>query len=161
MQCTDSLFFLAGRGSRKGAAQMCMTCHGTGMQVRMHQIIPGMVQQVSTVCQSCQGQGQRISHKDRCKACGGRKIMRQKKILEVHIDKGESEGRVNLNAFMTDWRLTGKPNIVPASPGHLTATGMRDGQKIVFHGEGDQEPGIEPGDIIIVLDQREHPHFTR
>lgn len=52
-------------------------------------------------------------------------------------------------------------DIVPASPGHLSATGMRDGQKIVFHGEGDQEPGIEPGDIIIVLDQREHPHFTR
>ncbi|AWP05568.1 putative dnaJ -like subfamily A member 1 [Scophthalmus maximus] len=115
-----------GRGSRKGAAQVCMTCHGTGMQVRMHQLIPGMVQQVSTVCHSCQGQGQRVSHKDRCKACAGRKILRQKKILEVHIDKG-----------------------------------MRDGQKIVFHGEGDQEPGLEPGDIIIVLDLREHPRFTR
>ncbi|KAA8594777.1 hypothetical protein FQN60_011912 [Etheostoma spectabile] len=115
-----------GRGSRKGAAQMCMSCHGTGMQVRMHQLVPGMVQQVSTVCHSCQGQGQRINHKDRCKACGGRKILRQKKILAVHIDKG-----------------------------------MRDGQKIVFHGEGDQEPGIEPGDIIIVLDQREHSCFTR
>lgn len=105
---------------------MCMSCHGTGMQVRVHQLIPGMVQQVSTVCHSCQGQGQRISQKDRCKACAGRKILRQKKILEVHIDKG-----------------------------------MRDGQKIVFHGEGDQEPGLEPGDIIIVLDQREHPTFTR
>ncbi|XP_076001503.1 dnaJ homolog subfamily A member 1 [Genypterus blacodes] len=115
-----------GRGSRKGAAQMCMSCHGSGMQVRMHQLIPGMVQQVSTVCHSCQGQGQRVSHKDRCKTCGGRKIMRQKKILEVHIDKG-----------------------------------MKDGQKIVFHGEGDQEPGLEPGDIIIVLDLREHSLFTR
>lgn len=69
---------------------MCMSCHGTGMQVRMHQLLPGMVQQVSTVCVSCQGQGQRISQKDRCKSCGGRKIMRQKKILEVHIDKGRS-----------------------------------------------------------------------
>uniref|UniRef100_A0A3Q3GAW0 DnaJ heat shock protein family (Hsp40) member A1 n=1 Tax=Labrus bergylta TaxID=56723 RepID=A0A3Q3GAW0_9LABR len=34
-------------------------------------------------------------------------------------------------------------------------------QKIVFHGEGDQEPGIEPGDIIVVLDLREHSTFTR
>ncbi|XP_053188407.1 dnaJ homolog subfamily A member 1 [Scomber japonicus] len=115
-----------GRGSRKGAAQMCMSCHGTGMQVHVRQLAPGMVQQVSTVCHSCQGQGQRISQKDRCKACVGRKILRQKKILEVHIDKG-----------------------------------MRDGQKLVFHGEGDQEPGLEPGDIVIVLDQREHLLFTR
>ncbi|KAL3996509.1 dual specificity tyrosine-phosphorylation-regulated kinase 2/3/4 [Sarotherodon galilaeus] len=115
-----------GRGGRKGAVQVCMSCHGTGMQVRVHQLLPGMVQQMSTVCHSCQGQGKRISQKDRCKACGGRKILRQKKILEVHIDKG-----------------------------------MRDGQKIVLHGEGDQEPGLEPGDIIIVLDQRDHGQFTR
>lgn len=115
-----------GRGGRKGAVEMCMSCHGTGMQVRLHQLGLGMVQQVSSVCQGCQGQGRRISHKDRCKACAGRKIVRQKKILEVHIDKG-----------------------------------MKDGQKVVFHGEGDQEPGLEPGDIIIVLDQREHTRFTR
>ncbi|XP_037601579.1 dnaJ homolog subfamily A member 1 [Cebus imitator] len=40
-------------------------------------------------------------------------------------------------------------------------TGMKDGQKITFHGEGDQEPGLEPGDIIIVLDQKDHAVFTR
>lgn len=39
--------------------------------------------------------------------------------------------------------------------------GMKDGQKITFHGEGDQEPGLEPGDIIIVLDQKDHSVFTR
>ena len=38
---------------------------------------------------------------------------------------------------------------------------MKDGQKITFHGEGDQEPGLEPGDIIIVLDQKDHTVFTR
>jgi DnaJ family protein A protein 1 len=38
---------------------------------------------------------------------------------------------------------------------------MEDGQKITFGGEGDQEPGMEPGDIIIVLDEKEHPVFKR
>lgn len=39
--------------------------------------------------------------------------------------------------------------------------GMKDGQKITFSGEGDQEPGIEPGDVIIVLDEKNHPVFKR
>ena len=38
---------------------------------------------------------------------------------------------------------------------------MKDGQKITFNGEGDQEPGLEPGDVIIVLDQKDHPVFQR
>jgi DnaJ family protein A protein 1 len=38
---------------------------------------------------------------------------------------------------------------------------MEDGKKITFSGEGDQEPGLEPGDIIIVLDEKEHPTFKR
>lgn len=44
---------------------------------------------------------------------------------------------------------------------NLLFLGMKDGQKITFHGEGDQEPGLEPGDIIIVLDQKDHAVFTR
>ena len=39
--------------------------------------------------------------------------------------------------------------------------GMRDGQQIRFSDEGDQEPGLEPGDIIIVLDENEHTTFKR
>jgi hypothetical protein len=43
----------------------------------------------------------------------------------------------------------------------LASTGMKDGQQIRFSGEGDQEPGLEPGDIVIVLDEKEHPQFRR
>ncbi len=39
--------------------------------------------------------------------------------------------------------------------------GMHDGQKITFSGQGDQEPGMPAGDIIIVLDEQPHPIFTR
>ena len=59
------------------------------MQVRIQQLGPGMVQQIQTVCSDCQGQGERINLKDRCKACQGRKVTRERKILEVHIDKGK------------------------------------------------------------------------
>lgn len=115
-----------GYGGKKGALEKCSNCKGKGVQIKVQQIGPGMIQQIQSMCSDCQGQGEKFNSKDRCKNCHGHKVERKKKILEVHIDKG-----------------------------------MKDGQKITFHGEGDQEPGLEPGDVIIVLDQKEHPVFQR
>ncbi|ODV79976.1 DnaJ-domain-containing protein [Suhomyces tanzawaensis NRRL Y-17324] len=39
--------------------------------------------------------------------------------------------------------------------------GMKDGRRIVFSGEGDQEPGITPGDVVFVVDEKPHDKFTR
>ena len=35
------------------------------------------------------------------------------------------------------------------------------GSKSAFSGEGDQEPDLEPGDIVIVLDEKPHDRFKR
>merc|ERR1719220_1956238 len=115
-----------GIGGKEGAVVRCTNCRGSGMQVRIQQLGPGMMQQIQSMCGECQGQGERIDPKLRCKKCNGRKVNRERKILEVSVDKG-----------------------------------MADSQKITFSGEGDQEPGMEPGDIIIVLDEKEHPTFKR
>uniref|UniRef100_H2YM75 Uncharacterized protein n=1 Tax=Ciona savignyi TaxID=51511 RepID=H2YM75_CIOSA len=115
-----------GRGGKEGAVSKCMTCRGTGIQVKIHQIGPGMMQQIQSMCRDCEGKGERINAKDRCKNCHGKKVMKQSKILEVHVDKG-----------------------------------MNEGQKVVFHGEGDQEPGLEAGDVVIVLVEKEHNIFHR
>lgn len=34
--------------------------------------------------------------------------------------------------------------------------GMKHGQKITFSGEADQSPNTEPGDIILVLQEKDH-----
>ena len=115
-----------GRGGKKGATEKCVTCRGHGIEVKIHMIAPGMAQQIEQVCSHCHGQGEIINPKDRCKTCNGKKTVRERKILEVHLEKG-----------------------------------MRDGQKIIFSGEGDQEPELQPGDIVIVLDEQEHPVFKR
>lgn len=39
--------------------------------------------------------------------------------------------------------------------------GMKDGQRIVFRGEGDQQPGVVPGDIIFIVDEKPHELFKR
>ncbi|KAF7414954.1 hypothetical protein HZH68_003443 [Vespula germanica] len=115
-----------GIGGKKGSVEQCTSCHGSGMQVQIQQLGPGMLQHMQTMCSECKGQGERINPRDRCKQCVGRKTMRDRKILEVHVDPG-----------------------------------MMDGQKIVFSGEGDQEPELEAGDIVILLEEKEHDVFKR
>jgi len=115
----------SGVGGKK-PPETCTSCKGSGREVRIQQLAPGMVTQIQTTCGECRGAGERINAKDRCKHCEGKKVVQERKILEVTVEKG-----------------------------------MADGHKIEFSGEGDQEPNIEPGDIIIVLDEQEHPIFKR
>lgn len=65
--------------------------------------------------------GEVINEKDRCKKCEGKKVIKEVKILEVHVDKG-----------------------------------MKHGQRITFSGEADQAPGVEPGDIVLLLQEKEN-----
>jgi len=80
-----------GRGGKKGAVSKCTTCNGSGFVVRVNQIAPGMIQQIRAHCSDCDGQGEKINQKDKCKTCDGKKIVRERKIIEVHIDKGNGE----------------------------------------------------------------------
>merc|ERR1719445_2983594 len=40
-----------GVGGKAGAVQKCPACRGTGMQVRIQQLGPGMMQQIQSMCQ--------------------------------------------------------------------------------------------------------------
>lgn len=107
--------------------EKCRPCSGSGIITKTQSLGPGFIQRFQTHCDTCGGQGEVISAKDKCRNCEGKKTVQDKKILEVHIDKG-----------------------------------MEDGHRIPFSGEGDQSPGIdEPGDIIVILDEKEHETFKR
>jgi DnaJ family protein A protein 2 len=111
----------SGKGSHKeGATRKCPGCLGRGVKIITRQIGPGMIQQLQQVCPECQGQGEVINEKDRCKKCVGKKTIPESKVLEVNIDKG-----------------------------------MQFGERIILRGEGEQEPGSEPGDVIIILREKE------
>ena len=116
-----------GSGSKTGnPPEKCTTCKGHGLVVKVERLGPGFVQQSQEYCTDCDGKGERINAKDRCKQCNGQRYVSKNEILEVHIDKG-----------------------------------MTDGQKITFSGEGDWAPNIEPGDIIVVLEEKPHARFKR
>lgn len=115
-----------GIGGKEGSVQKCDKCNGTGVDVKLRQIGPGMVQQIQQPCRECNQTGEKIKEKDRCKKCSGKKVIRERKVLECII-----------------------------------TAGMKDGQKIKFSEEGDQAPGIDPGDVVIILDEKEHEVFKR
>jgi len=115
-----------GRGGAPGAEKPCSDCNGRGVRISLRQIGPGMVQQMQSACGNCKGLGKCMSEKDKCKSCKGSKVFKDRKVLEVNIEKG-----------------------------------MSHGQKIRFGGEADELPGTVPGDVIIVVQQKEHETFKR
>ncbi|CAM6051597.1 unnamed protein product [Sphagnum compactum] len=115
-----------GKGSKTGASSRCAGCQGSGMKVSIRQLGPGMIQQMQHVCPDCKGSGEVIDEKDKCPQCKGQKVVQDKKMLEVHVEKG-----------------------------------MQHGQKITFQGEADEAPDTQTGDIVFVLQQKEHSKFQR
>jgi len=77
-----------------------------------------MIQQMQTPCPDCRGAGVEVK--------AGVRQVQQKKMLEVHIEKG-----------------------------------MKNGTQIKLDGEGDEKPGMEPGDIVFVLREKENETFKR
>ncbi|KAJ3674545.1 hypothetical protein LUZ60_005161 [Juncus effusus] len=115
-----------GKGSKSGASMKCPGCQGSGMKVTIRQLGPSMIQQMQHACNECKGTGESINDKDRCLHCKGDKVSQEKKVLEVHVEKG-----------------------------------MQNGQKITFPGEADEAPDTVTGDIVFVLQQKDHAKFKR
>jgi len=115
----------SGLGGKEGAVKKCTGCDGRGMKTMMRQMGP-MIQRFQTVCPDCQGEGEIIRERDRCKQCLGKKTVVERKVLHVHVDRG-----------------------------------VRSGTKIEFRGEGDQLPGVEPGDVVFEIEQKPHTRFQR
>jgi len=101
----------------------CKKCDGKGTRIVIRQIGP-MIQQMQTYCDACGGKGETVKDKDKCKECKGAKVKKEKKVLDVFIEKG-----------------------------------MRPGETLVFEGEADEEPGLEPGDVTFYLQEKEHDIF--
>eukprot|EP00252_Welwitschia_mirabilis_P005776 TRINITY_DN1635_c0_g1_i1.p1 TRINITY_DN1635_c0_g1~~TRINITY_DN1635_c0_g1_i1.p1 ORF type:complete len:417 (-),score=85.56 TRINITY_DN1635_c0_g1_i1:342-1592(-) len=115
-----------GKGSKSGASMNCSSCQGTGYKVSIRQLGPSMIQQVQHVCNDCKGTGETISDRDRCPQCKGEKVVQEKKMLEVVVEKG-----------------------------------MQHGRKVTFPGAADEAPDTITGDIVFVIQEKEHPKFKR
>ncbi|XVE74080.1 hypothetical protein DITRI_Ditri11bG0170400 [Diplodiscus trichospermus] len=82
-----------GKGSKSGASSRFYGCPRRGMKITTRQFGLGMIQQMQHVCPECGGSGEVISDRDRCPHCKGNKVTKEKKVLEVHIEKGMQHGQ--------------------------------------------------------------------
>lgn len=80
-----------GRGGKEGAVKSCTGCNGSGMKTMMRQMGP-MIQRFQTVCPDCNGEGEIIRERDRCRNCHGKKTVVERKVLHVHVDRGVKNG---------------------------------------------------------------------
>ncbi|XP_069758961.1 dnaJ homolog subfamily A member 4-like [Narcine bancroftii] len=123
----------------------------------------------NVICEKCDGLGGKKGAVQKCSNCKGRGI-------EIHVQQiglgmmqqiqtmcsechgqGEQINPKDRCKNCNGRKIVKERKILEV---HVDK-GMQDGQKITFRGEGDQEPGLEPGDVIIVLDQKEHEVFRR
>ena len=98
----------------KNTIKNCSTCNGQGVQIRVVQIQPGVIQQMQTVCPNCKGQKQTF------------KTIQQKETIEIHIDAGSENG--------TQIRVSGM---------------------------GNEDINKQAGDIVFVINEKEHDTFER
>jgi len=122
---------------------LCVLCKGKGSAK------PNSV----TKCQTCDGSGVTVTMRplgfgmmqqlqERCRQCGGEgEVIKAKDRCKKCNGNKVNEESKTLDVFIDK--------------------GMQHGQKIVFKEEGDQQPDIIPGDVILVLQQKDHTVFKR
>ena len=120
-----------GTGARtKKDLHKCSHCKGTGVVVGVHQIAPGMYQQVRQQCPHCEGKGKVIGRV--CNHCAGKKIVSGMEHMSIDIEKGTLEGHVVSFSNMCD-EIAGSSEApgdvlfeVHALPGNVTRDGNKD-----------------------------------
>lgn len=66
----------------------CVGCQGTGMKVSIRKLGSLMIQRMQHPCNECNGTGETINDKHRFPRCKGGKVVQEKKVFEVHVEKG-------------------------------------------------------------------------
>lgn len=97
-------------GSKSGRKHQCDVCHGSGMEVKLRQLGPGMVQQIQQRCSKCAGSGLDCPPSDRCGRCAGKCLVPDKKIFEVHVERG---ARSNSKVVFRGEAGTDSPDVLP------------------------------------------------
>ncbi|XP_074645562.1 dnaJ homolog subfamily A member 2-like [Tubulanus polymorphus] len=162
-----------GGGGRRGSRQRKGEDTYHPLRVTLEDLYNGKTAKLqlkkTVICKKCNGIGGKAGSNHSCRACNGRGIKVSFRQLggglvqQVQSVCSQCHGErevINEKDKCKECKgakVTQETKILEV---HVDK-GMRDGQKIPFPGEGDQQPGMEAGDVIIVLQQKENDTYTR
>ncbi|KAL0084757.1 hypothetical protein F4703DRAFT_1737370 [Phycomyces blakesleeanus] len=121
----------------------------------------------NVICSNCSGKGGKTGAVKKCGGCQGRGFqvaMRQigmGMIQQMQVPCGDCNATGEIAKDRCKKCKGKKVTVEKKYLEVFVEKGMSDGQKIVMKGEGDQEPGVEPGDVILVVNLKQHPIFER
>lgn len=121
--------------------------------LQIRQIGP-MYQQTQSVCPTCKGVGRSIDPSKRCTTCSGKGVSKERKILQIFIEKGRKT--LEEGAFFKEWHCFFDV-LLQLMP--IACAGMSHHHKIYFRGEADEKPNEIPGDVIFVVEQQVSKHL--
>lgn len=162
-----------GGGSSRGRRQK----HGEDvvqtLKVSLEDLYNGTSKKLSlsrkALCPKCKGKGSKSGTSGRCYGCQGTGM----KVTTRHIGPGMIQ---QMQHVCSDCRGSGEvindKDKCPQCKGVKVTPekkvldvnvekGMQHGQKIVFQGQADEAPDTVTGDIVFVLQLKEHPKFKR
>lgn len=76
-----------GHGGPQTELKSCASCNGRGQRVVIRQMGP-MIQQSTSPCHDCRGEGKTMPEDKKCKPCKGSGQSKERKVLEVFVEKG-------------------------------------------------------------------------
>jgi len=158
-----------GRGKKQGERKAQDTTHK--MTVQLSDLYHGVTKKIAInrdrCCQDCGGQGgSKVTVCPECKGKG-----RVAKMMQIGpgmytqsagpCDNCRGAGKISDPKFACK-KCKGKGLISEKKVIEVVIDkGCPNGHKYTFYGESDEQPGLRPGDLIVVIEEAEHPIFKR
>lgn len=123
----------------------------------------------NVICSTCAGKGSKSGHTEKCYTCNGCGL----KVSYRQIAPGMAQQtQTRCPDCLGEGQIIKEKDRCGTCKGKKVCIetkilevhvdkGMKENQKIYFRGEADQQPDVEPGDVVIILQQKPHERFQR
>lgn len=143
------------------------------IKVTLEEIYKGKTSKIAVnrdrICSTCNGKGGKNGANSTCSGCNGRGMVTKMTMLGPGMysqstgpcsecrGSGEQISEKDKCKDCNGKKVVKEKKVLECQ----VDKGSPHGQKYVFHGESDEYPDVEPGDVVIVVDEQPHKVFKR